>query len=201
MWDEEYGRVGDLKIFYHEQLVEYEDVEAAETRALQQQGFSNEFQYWKNCYTGPISEETFPFEDQGAKGTTFDECALKCIKISQCMAFNWLEKDGRCYLRGEWARTVMGEELARSSVAQWKPWSGHRLTLPDRSKLPKTPPTGKKRFDPETIPIDVSYKWNNANQLRWFNQDNSAWAAVNLEEDYCSLGDKIIIGTESPTGA
>lgn len=117
------------------------------------------------------------------------------------MAFNWLETDGRCYLRSKWERSLIGSALAESEMAQWKPWSGHRMTLPDRSRLPKSPATGRRFFVAKTIPVDVSYKWNNANRLVWMNEKNSAWAAVNIEADYCSPGDKITRGIQSPTGA
>ena len=118
------------------------------------------------------------------------------------MAFNWMETDGRCYLRSEWTHSLIGSALAESSTAKWKPWSGHRMTLPDKSKLPKTPASGIKQLNPATIPMDVSYKWNNGNKLVWLGtkkEKYSAWATQNMEADYCSLGDKIIGGFESPT--
>ena len=123
------------------------------------------------------------------------------LKIPQCMAFNWLETDGRCYLRSKWVRTLIGSALAESDMAQWKPWSGHRQTIPDRSHLPKSPPTGTKFFVAKTIPVDVSYKWNNAQRLVWNSEKDSAWAAINIESDYCSPGDKIVRGIQAPTGA
>ena len=82
---------------------------------------------------------------------------------------------------------------------KWKPWSGHRMTMMDRSRLPQTPPSGRKTLNPKFIPVDVSYKWNNANRLIWQGKEHTAWASHNLEQDYCSFGDKIIPGSEAPT--
>ena len=116
------------------------------------------------------------------------------------MAFNWLETDGRCYLRSEWGHSLIGTALAESDMAKWKPWSGHRLTILDRSKLPKSPASGRKVLVVDRIPVDVSYKWNNAHKLVWLGDEDSAWATQNLESDYCSLGDKITRGSEKPVG-
>ena len=110
-----------------------------------------------------------------------------------------METDGRCYLRSDWTHSLIGTALAEAPIAKFKPWSGHRLTLPDRSKLPKSPASGRKVLNPATIPMDVSYKWSNANKLVWLGDKYSAWATQNMEADYCSLGDKINGGSESPT--
>ena len=82
---------------------------------------------------------------------------------------------------------------------KWKPWSGHRMTMMDRSKLPQTPPSGRKTLNPNNIPVDVSYKWNNANRLIWQGKEHTAWASRNLEQEYCSFGDKIVAGLDAPT--
>ena len=84
-------------------------------------------------------------------------------------------------------------------MAKWKPWSGHRMTMSDRSRLPQSPPHNRITLNPNYIPVDVSYKWNNANRLIWLGEKHSAWATQNLESDYCSLGDKIVHGSSAPT--
>lgn len=76
VWDNEYARVADLKIYYFDPLTEYVD----ETEEDAEGGLSNEVQFWKNCYTNPISEETYPFADQGEKESSFDDCGLRCIQ-------------------------------------------------------------------------------------------------------------------------
>ena len=80
VWDEEYARVADLKVYYFDPLTEYVDVEAEEAAEMTAGGFANEIQYWKDCFTSPIKFETFPFEDNGAKENTFEDCGLKCIQ-------------------------------------------------------------------------------------------------------------------------
>ena len=112
------------------------------------------------------------------------------------MVFNWFESDGRCYLRSNWKKSVIGNALGE--MARWKPWSGHRLTLPDKSHLPKSPPSGRKILNPQHIPVDISYKWSNAYKQVWKGDGHSAWAGQNLEASYCSLGDKIAIGQDPP---
>ena len=196
VWDEEYARVADLKVYYFNPVTEYYDNDDSNN---QSDGFENDIQYWKDCFTSPISEEKFPFQDQGTKANSFDDCAIRCLKQPECFVFNWMMTDGRCYLRSNWDFSLMGNALAESDVAKWKPWSGHRLTLTERSKLPKSPPTGRKQLFPEIIPLNISYKWNNAHIQVWTGSLNSAWATLNMERDYCSLGDKIIKGQEVPT--
>ena len=116
VWDDEYARVADLRIYYFNPLTEFEDVEAAESLELEATGFANDVQYWKNCYTSPISDEKFPFADQGETEATFEDCARKCIQTSECMVFNWMETDGRCYLRTEWTHSLIGDALSRSET-------------------------------------------------------------------------------------
>ena len=70
------ARVADLKVYYFDPLSEYVDVEAEEAAG----GFANEIQYWKDCYTSPITEEKYPFENNGAKENTFEDCGLKCVQ-------------------------------------------------------------------------------------------------------------------------
>ena len=84
-------------------------------------------------------------------------------------------------------------------MAKWKPWSGHRLTLRDKSNLPESPPSGRKVLNPQHIPVDISYKWTNAYKQVWDGDGHSAWSAQNLEASYCSLGDKIAVGQEPPS--
>ena len=84
MWDEEYARVADLKIYYFDPLTDYEDVEAE----IASSGFANEIQYWKDCFTNPITEENFPFENNGAKENSFEDCGLRCIQVTKLFKFH-----------------------------------------------------------------------------------------------------------------
>ena len=80
VWKDEYARIADLKIYYYEPLTEYVDVDAAETEELAVGGFANEVQYWRDCFTNPVTEETYPFPDQGEKESSFEDCGMKCIQ-------------------------------------------------------------------------------------------------------------------------
>lgn len=110
VWDNEYARVPDLKIYYFDPLTDFEDVEEKEFQG----GFANEVQYWKDCFTDPVQNENFPFENQGEKENKFEDCALRCVQTPECMVFNWLETDGRCYLRTTWNKSVIGNALVNS---------------------------------------------------------------------------------------
>ena len=83
VWDEEYARIAELKIYYFDPLTDYHHVEAAEIAEILSNGFANEIQYWKDCFTNPITEEHFPFENQGAKQNSFENCGLKCIQVTK----------------------------------------------------------------------------------------------------------------------
>ena len=109
VWDSEYARVSDVKIYYFDPLTDFEDVEEKEAES----GFANEIQYWQNCFTDKVQNENFPFENQGEKENSFEDCGLRCIQTPECMVFNWLATDGRCYLRTTWNKSLIGDALAR----------------------------------------------------------------------------------------
>ena len=110
VWDSEYARVPDLKIYYYDPLTDFVDVEEKEAEG----GFANEIQYWANCFTDKVQNENFPFENQGEKENSFEDCGLRCIQTPECMVFNWLATDGRCYLRTTWNKSLIGNALERS---------------------------------------------------------------------------------------
>ena len=112
-WTEEFARITDIKIYYFDPLDKYIESESEKTDS--ESSFENEIQYWKDCFTTPIAEEKFPFENQGAKENSFENCGLRCIKVPECYAFNWFESDKRCYLRSDWQKSVLGKDLGEMS--------------------------------------------------------------------------------------